>query len=301
MKKMIGLAGAETSFLHRLMDYVNSRGEADVFLCTKEEELRDEVRRKEPVVIFCMEGFAKGIELPVQRIDFIPETDKEEGIYQYQSAGSLYKEMRRYIWKDVPKRIMTDKEKKLLAVYSPLGRSGKTSFALAYAREHSFFYISMEEYGISTNDFCAGGGLLYHIKNRKSDIVSYLIGMMENWEGVRVLGAPSLFTDIRQLNGDDFAWFLNELRSNGNIPSVIIDFGSSSLVHLEILDLFDQVYVPILSGVTEERKLKQFKALLYEMNGRMEKQLKEIIVPAMSWKDKDFLSKIRYMDGLSYE
>ena len=115
------------------------------------------------------------------------------------------------------------------------------------------------------------------------------------------MGAPSLFTDVRQLSGDDFAWFLNELRSNGNIPSVIIDFGSSCLVHLEILDLFDQVYVPILSGVTEERKLKQFKALLYEMNGRMEKQLKEIIVPAMSWKDKDFLSKIRYMDGLSYE
>ena len=301
MKKMIGLAGVETSFLHRLMDYVNSRGEADVFLCTKEEELRDEVRRKEPVVIFCMEGFAKGIDLPVQRIDFITETDREEGIYQYQSAGSLYKEMRRYIWKETPKRITTDKEKKLLAVYSPLGRSGKTSFALAYAREHSFFYISMEEYGISTNDFCSGGGLLYHIKNRKPDLVSYLIGMMENWEGVRVLGAPSLFADIRQLNGDDFAWFLNELRSNGNIPSVIIDFGSSCLVHLEILDLFDQVYVPILSGVTEERKLKQFKALLYEMNGRMEKQLKEIIVPAMSWKDKDFLSKIRYMDGLSYE
>ena len=301
MKKMIGLAGLETSFLHRLMDYVNGRGEAEVFLCTREDELEEEVRRKEPAVVFCMEGFAKGIELPVQRIHFVSEKGLGDGIYQYQSAGALYKEMRRYIWKEMPKRISADEKQKIIAVYSPLGRSGKTSFALAYAREHSFFYIGMEEYGIATNDFCSSGGLLYHIKNRRQDIVPYLTGMLEDWEGIRVLGAPSLFTDIRQLSGDDFAWFLNELRGTKEMASVIMDFGSSCLVHLEILDLFDRVYMPILSGVTEERKLKQFKSLLYEMNGKMENQLSEIIVPVMSWKEPDFLSKIRYMDGLSYE
>jgi len=302
LKKLIGLAGAETSFLHRLMEYVNNRGEIDVFVCTREEDLRDEIGKKEPTVVFCMEGFAQGMEIPIQRIDFISETGREDGIYQYQSASALYKEMRRYIWKQqMPKKAITNQEQEIIAVYSPLGRSGKTSFALAYAKEHSFFYISMEEYGIITNDFCTGGGLLYHIKNRKPDIVSYLASTIEEWEGISVLGAPSLFTDIRQLDGDDFVWFLNELRSGGNMPSIMIDFGSSCLAHLEILDLFDQVYIPILSGVTEERKLKQFKALLYEMNGRMENQLREIIVPVLPWKDPDFMSKIRYMDGLSYE
>ena len=94
---------------------------------------------------------------------------------------------------------------------------------------------------------------------------------------------------------------MSELRSQKNMPSIIIDFGSNSLVYLEVLDLFDQVYVPILSGVTEERKLSQFKSLLYEMNGKMEDQLREIIVPGLSWKDPEFLSSVRYMDGLSYE
>ena len=301
MKKMIGLAGAETNFLHRLMDYVNGRGEAEAFLCTREERLKDEISKKEPSVIFCMEEFAKGENLSVQRINFIPEPDRKEGIYQFQSAGSLYKEMRRYIWKEAPKRVAADQEQQIIAVYSPLGRSGKTSFALAYAREHSFFYIGLEEYGIITNDFCAEGGLLYHIKNRKEDILSYMSGVMEEWEGVIVLGSPVLFTDIRQLTGEDMAWFLSELRKQADMPSVIIDFGSNCLAHLEVLDLFDRVYVPILSGVTEERKLSQFKSLLFEMNGRMEDQLKEIIVPVLSWKDPEFLSQIRYMDGLSYE
>lgn len=301
MKKMIGLAGAETSFLHRLMDYVNGRGEAEAFLCTREDRLQDEIVRKEPSVIFCMEDFAKEMEYTVQRVNFISDSDRKDGIYQYQSAGALYREMRRYIWKEVPKRMAADQEQQIIAVYSPLGRSGKTSFALAYAREHSFFYIGMEEYGIATNDFCSEGGLLYHIKNRKNDILSCLSGMMEDWEGVRVMGSPVLFTDIRQLTGEDFAWFLGELRSQKDMPSVIMDFGSNCLVQLEILDLFDQVYVPILSGVTEERKLRQFKALLYEMNGRMEDRLKEIVVPGMSWKDPGFLAGIRYMDGLSYE
>ena len=301
MKKMIGLAGAETSFLHRLMDYVNGRGEAEAFLCTREDRLKDELSRKEPSVLFCMENFANGEDLSVQRIDFVSDPDRKDGIYQYQSAGSLYKEMRRYIWNEVPKRSNVDQEQQVIAVYSPLGRSGKTSFALAYAREHSFFYIGMEEYGIATNDFCTEGGLLYYIKNRKKEILSYLAGMMEDWEGVRVLGSPALFTDIRQLTGEDFAWFLGEIRSREDMPSVIIDFGSSCLVHLEVLDLFDQVYVPILAGITEERKMRQFKSLLYEMNGRMEDQLREIKVPVMSWKEPGFLASIQYMDGLSYE
>jgi len=301
MKKMIGLAGAETNFLHRLMDYVNGRGEAEAFLCVREDRLKDEVLRKEPAVLFCMENFAKDIDLPVQRISFVPERDRKDGIYQYQSAGALYKEMRKHIWKEVPKRITSNQEQQIVAVYSPLGRSGKTSFALAYAKEHSFFYIGMEEYGIITNDFCLEGGLLYHIKNRKKDLMDHLAAMTEDWEGIRVIGSPVLFTDIRHLTGEDFAWFLDELRSREDMPSVIMDFGSNCLVHLEILDLFDQVYVPILSGVMEERKMHQFKSLLYEMNGRMENQLREIIVPDLSWKAPEFLSQIRYMDGLSYE
>ena len=300
MKKIIGLAGTETGFLHRLMDYVNGRGEAEVFLCTEAEQLREEILRRQPSVIFCMESFAKNVEFPAQRIDFIREPDSK-GIYQYQSAGALYKEMRKYIWKEIPKRTGMDQKQQIIAVYSPLGRSGKTSFALAYAREHSFFYIGMEEYGISTNDFCERGGLLYYIRNRKKDILSCLPAMIEDWEGVKVIGSPMLFTDVRQLTGEDLAWFLGELRSQETLPSVIMDFGSSCLAHLEVLDLFDQVYIPILSGVTEERKLRQFKSLLYEINGRMEGQIREIIVPELAWKNPDFLSKIRYMDGLSYE
>lgn len=300
MKKIIGLAGTETGFLHRLMDYVNSRGEAEVFLCTEEEQLREEILRKGPSIIFCMESFAKDAEFPVQRIDFIREPDSK-GIYQYQAAGALYKEMRKHIWKEIPKRTGTDQKQQMIAVYSPLGRSGKTSFALAYAREHSFFYIGMEEYGIITNDFCERGGLLYYIRNRKKDILSSLPAMIEDWEGIKVIGSPMLFTDVRQLTGEDLSWFLGELRSQETLPSVIMDFGSACLAHLEVLDLFDQVYIPILSGVTEERKLRQFKSLLYEINGRMEGQIREIIVPELSWNDPDFLSQIRYMDGLSYE
>lgn len=283
------------------MDYVNSKGEADAFLCTREDVLLEEVSRREPAVIFCMEDFAQKADLPVLRVDFVSEQDNEEGIYQYQSAGILYKEMRKYIWRDTPKRIAATEEQQIYAVYSPLGRSGKTSFALSYAREHSFFYIGLEEYGITTNDCCSDGGLLYHIKNRKPDIIPYMMGMMEERDGIQVLGSPVLFTDIRQIDGEDFAWFLNRLREDKNMPSVIIDFGSCCLMHLEVLDLFDQFFLPVLPGVTEERKLKQFKDLLYEMNGRMEDRIKEIIVPAMSWKDPEFLSKIRYMDGLSYE
>ena len=301
MKKMIGLAGRESGFLHRLMDYVNGRSEAEVFLCTREDSFLSEIQRREPAVMFCMEEFARDMDLPVPRVDFVLEQEREDGIYQFQPAPDLYKEMKKYIWKEAPRRRVPEGGQQIVAVYSPLGRSGKTSFACAYARAHSFFYLCMEEYGIKTNDFCAEGGLLYHIKNRRADIVSYMMSLAEEWEGIQIIGAPTVFTDSRWMEEEDFSWFFSQIRGDRRMPSVIVDFGSSTLVDFEILDLFDRVFLPILTGHTEERKLHQFKELLYETNGRMEDKLKEIIVPPTPWQHPEFMGRIQYMDGLIYE
>lgn len=301
MKKIIGLAGTKSGFLQRLMDYVNGLGEAEAFLCTKERQLLEEIRHREPVVVFCMEDFARDELLLVPRVNFVSEQEQEDGIYQYQSASALYKEMRKFIWKETPKIVAGKGPQQIYAVYSPLGRCGKTSFACAYARSHSFFYISLEEYGIRTNNFCDKGNVLYYIKNRKEGITAYLKQAAEEWEGIQILGAPTLFTDIRDLEWEDFSWLIEQIRKDGSMPSVMMDFGSCCMVDFSILDLFDKVYLPILSGDTEERKLKQFRELVYEVNGRMEEKLVEIMVPNLSWKDRDFLDQIQYMDGLTYE
>lgn len=301
MKKTIGLAGEENGFLIRLLDYVNKKGEVEAFFCSDKESLAEEIRKREPEIMFILEGFMEDISAAVNTVPFVKEPDKKEGIYQYQSAANLYKEMRRHIWKETPCRSIQDEEKKLYAVYSPLGRSGKTSFACAYAKAHSFFYLGMEEYGFLTNDFCREGELLYHIKNRREGIGSYLLEHAEMQDGIYMFGAPIRYTDIRWLDAEDYRWFLKELRSDRRIPSVIVDFGSSCVTDFEILDYFDQVFLPILTGETEERKLVQYKELLYEMNGNMEGRLKEIMVPPLTWKHPEFLEKVRYMEGLTYE
>lgn len=301
MKKHIILVGAESQFLQRLGDYVNNKGEAEAFLCVRAEELAGEVKRREAAVVFYMEGFSGVEDIDVESVPLVTNPLQEDGIYQFQSAGSLYKAMQKYIWKERPCRPVPPGERKICAVYSPLGRSGKTSFACAYAREHSFFYIGMEEYGFNTNDFCNRGSLLYHMKGRNKDIISFLLTYAEDWEGVRVFGSPTLFTDIRSIDAEDYRWFLEEIRRDKRMPSVMMDFGSGCLTDYEILDYFDQVYVPIVNGSTEERKMKQFKELLYEANGRMEGKLTEIMVPSLPWSSPEFLKQIRYMDGLTYE
>lgn len=301
MKKQIILAGKESYFLQRLADYVNSKGEVEAFLCTRKEQLKEEVKKREASAVFYVEGFEAEDDTGVECIALNADPSKEEGIYQFQSAGSLYKAMQKYIWKERPCRPVPQSERKICAVYSPLGRSGKTSFACAYAKEHSFFYIGMEEYGIKTNDFCKEGDLFYHMKGRNGDIVSFLLNHAEDWEGIQVFGSPVLFTDLRSLDAGDYWWLLEEIRRDRRMPSVIVDFGSSCLTDFEILDYFDKVYLPLVSGETEDRKIRMFKELLYETNGRMEGKLKEIMVPSLPWNSPEFLKQIRYMDGLTYE
>ena len=123
--------------------------------------------------------------------------------------------------------------------------------------------------------------------------------MMEERKGVQMLASPTFFSDIHLMEVEDFRWFLEQVREDTKLPSVFVDFGTGTLLDMEVLDYFDKVYVPVLSGVTEEEKLRRFWELLWEVNGDMKDKMIKIVVPQISWEEEGFLEQVQYVDGLS--
>lgn len=297
MKQVIGIAGREEAFWVKLMDYVNEQGLLDAFVCTEEECLEEEIRRRKPALLFREEGFADEVNFGEREVRFLFDKNQTDGIYKYQPANQIYDEMvARLSVRQVSESRSEERNTEIIAVYSPLGRSGKTSFSLAYAKKFSFFYLGMEDYGIKGEYIHSMGEILYHIRNHKDGIAGMIEDYAQIWNGIRMLSSPPFFQDIRQVSFSDYEWFFSSLRQEERY-SYIVDLGTGCLPDFEIFSLFDRVYVPVLEGTGEQKKLEQFWNIILEVFGEIDKRFCKIHVPVGDWREADFLSTVIEPDG----
>ena len=298
--KNIVILGSRSSYWLGLMEYINNQGEVQAYLCTDTSSLLKLMEEKMPEILFCEERYSQDQWEALPVVLFLEDKTAGEGIYLYQPADRLYEEMCRYIFKGKYRTVSASQGDKLYAVCSPIGRSGKTSFACAYAKEHSFFYLGLEEYGLIGNNRAGSEGLLYHIKVRRPDITACLKKAVEEWEGLRVIASPGDCSDLRFMTGEDISWFLDRIRKDVDFPAVIVDIGTGCLIDLEILDSFDRVYVPVIEEPFARQKMERFRELLYEVNGRMKDKIVTIWVPDLFWKEEGFLEQVQYKRGLDF-
>lgn len=236
-----------------LEDYLKKRN-LDVLAVTNREELL-ELQRKYQEICFVWlseNGTAERI------------ADKKDAelrvICRYQSAKAIGKAMR-----EVLKKIgsgLSD-AKPMAAVYSPIGRCGKTSFALEIAKNECYgkwLYIGMEDYSSfrETEERSGiGDTFLYYVKERKKKKAAELI---EESNGI-IASAFSIF-DAKQIEKNDVE-FIEEILRESSFEGAIFDVGSGILQDFSILTLFDVIVVPYLSAESSMIKKERFEQLLY--------------------------------------
>lgn len=295
MKEVVGIVGDGSSYWLRLLKYINERGQMEAFLYTEPERMEEELARSKVTFLFLDDALPTNVDYGIPYAYFSSKKGRSETIYRFQPVECIYERMRQIL---IQKESFHERERnRIYGVYSPLGRSGKTSFACAYGREYSFFYIGMEEYGIKGKDNKGMSEILYHIRNRREDITKLLRSLSEEKDGLLWIGSPDFYQDIRMMETEDFVWWMDKMRSDETFPPVIVDIGTGCLMDLEILDCFDKVYVPVLSDAAAQAKMKRFFQLLYEVNGEMEGKVRRIIVPDMDWRKEDFFARVQYLDS----
>ena len=202
------------------------------------------------------------------------------GIYtigRYAGAKSIGKAM-----EEIASQIMINRMtgKPMIAVYSPVGRCGKTSFALELVRNEEFgswLYVGMEDYSFwhRENEKEEYGGydggaeqLLYYIKERQEGKV---LSILEESNGI----IPSAFSpfDTKLMEERDFQWLFEVIQMCNVYAGGIFDIGTGILQNLEWLNLFDYIVVPYLEEEKAMAKQQQLKELIqaFGMEELMEK------------------------------
>lgn len=183
-----------------------------------------------------------------------------EKIYRYQKASDILKYVYKCLREDVDNVSKTIEAVKMLAVYSPVGRSGKTSLAHALCENNYLeknIYIGMELFG-ECEDSWGMDSLIYHLKQRDDNIVGIINDNIATNNHYGIIGSAHVYTDVLELNYQDMMWLVEKLKGMVGYSKIVFDI--DVLSDLRILELFDEIYMPILKEY--QYKVDRFEDVL---------------------------------------
>lgn len=213
--------------------------------------------------------------------DIFSEYIGYSSIYKFQSSENIIREVLDYyvdVYKENGSVPMNLGRTEVIGVYSPIGRVGKTTFALTLgqilAANYSTLYINLEEFaafeGLMEKTYPSDlSDLLYYYRQYPESLHIKLKAIVENYNGLDYIPPLTFSEDLRQMKGKEWISFIERINSFGIYDKVILDISSMLEDPLYLLEHCDQIYMPTASSGMSIMKLQAFETFLLK-NGKEE-------------------------------
>lgn len=278
--RSIGICDKDIEYASNLMDGINRIGEGE-FNASAFSDIRcllEFVKQDELDLLLTSEA-VDGVRciLLTDDDDMRHKEISETGVlYKYQSVTDVVSELRKLFR---PAEISVRKRCRFIAVYSPLGRCGKTKLAKTIAAQDEVrggLYVSMENFSSEKSD----ADILYLLKQKSPDLITALGNAVVQESGFSAIYASGTYIDTHDVLGSDIEYLNRELDRLGRFSTVCYDIGSAAFTDFSIFNNFDLIYFPILDDEVSIKKLKGFRQLIHSA-GMQEKLSRclEIKVP----------------------
>ena len=302
MKKLMVVYDEDPFYAERLSDYVN-RKESGIFkaqaFSSKDKLEAFSRENKVDVLLTGVPEHAEGIPAlrSAKKIQLTEErnsTDQGMEIYKYQSGDDIIREVMS-VYCDLPGGQdalpgLTPKDKRIIGVYSPIGRCGKTMLSLSIgqvlSKEEKVLFISLDTFTGFTHILDEQwkrdlSDLLYYYKQGRFhglrlNSITYYLGDMA-W--IPPLRYPD---DYSQVTAEEMAGFLVEILNESVYETIVLDIGNYDRRVLPLLDVCQVVYMPVKEDMMSQAKVKEFEDYVekFASQGMMER-FHKIHVPIM--------------------
>ena len=195
--------------------------------------------------------------------------EEEWAIGKYQCADEIIRQVFEFYvdrTKENVMRCMNKERARLVAVYSPIHRVGKTTFALALGREcaksKKVLYLNLEEYAgmeVSQDTNMNLGDLLYYLRQGNGNLGIRLQAAVKEQEGLDVVPPIPVVLDLKEVTWEEWEALITQLLENSLYEMVVLDVGESVQGLFPLLELCDRVYMPVLDDEISRRKVKQYQ------------------------------------------
>jgi hypothetical protein len=314
------LCDKEEDFVLALMNYLNRNTQIPILSMafTEEEDMVSYlmVHKVDLIVTEVLPDAIKDTENHMTPVLYSYVSDDAAAVEKYRifkySPASEYIRWMLRILSEENKMVQTAGSGICMAVYSPIGRSGKTILTQAlcsyYSRqqtqENRCIYLGLEEYGTYEYDTHRMEELLYFVKQRARNISMKMKALAVEVQNYDSIPSAASYEELKELCLDDIRWLLTALRQEGIYDYILMDIGSASLSGIELLLELDVVYLPYLQDSNSKVKWKSFCNSLTErgLDCEMLKHWYPVYVPeqGMSYEDIHILEQKRQSGQLDH-
>ncbi len=280
-EKNVMICDKEFLFAEGLAENVSVRNEfaVKVYACTNIDRVLRFQGRKKIHILIIDERFPGSYrnEIEADQI-FVLTKDKckdlqenEKEIYKYQSADKILAEVFEIYCENTKDNILKSFRKgkhRLIAVYSPLHRLGKTTFALALGKEKAknekVLYLNFEEYADIGGRFEGTegrnlGDLLYYMRQEKGNFTLRLASMVGKMSELDYVSPINSSVDLKEVTREEWIEFIGKIQKESMYETILLDISESMQGLFEILRLCDRIYMPILTDDISEKKLRRYE------------------------------------------
>ncbi len=221
-------------------------------------------------------------ELDVKQIILLSEGNiptkysKYKSIFKYKSAENIFKDVLEIFMEmeeGKGQMIVPKGEAKVMGVYSPVGRSGKTTFALALAQilseGHKTLFISFEEFAVFQNEMETSSpgnlaDLMYYFKQNPDTVSIKLQAIVQRVNSLDYVSPIYYARDLRETKTEEWKELLDYISSVSSYEYIVLDIGDMIGDLLSMLDYCNQVFMPTVDDKLSELKINKIETVILQ-------------------------------------
>lgn len=188
-------------------------------------------------------------------------------IFKYQPIDQLIKQLLSHYADHSEEHLLTRSTKaQIIGVYSPIGRSGRTSLSLAMAQllgeKKKVLYLDIEPFDDLASFFSAShqygvSDLLYYIRQKHPNMLLKLESIKESTEHFEYIGPVKCYMDLWESTEEEWEGLFGFLRETAGYDVVILNFSTMIYPYTwNVLKACDQLIVTVPSDLTAYQQLR---------------------------------------------
>ena len=196
----------------------------------------------------------------------------ETAVYKYQSGDELLAELIRKCSdgedaENIFLKKVKKKQAKVIGIYSPVHRVGKTSYAIKLGKklsgEANVLYLNLETYGGIGGHFAEGNqtlsDVLYYARQEKGNLGLMLTTIVGHKGKLDYVAPIQVSEDLKSVSGEEWVGLIERIMEESIYEILILDMDEGLREIYPIFRVCSEIHVLTLSDEISEAKLRQFE------------------------------------------
>ncbi len=202
--------------------------------------------------------------------------DGETAVYKYQSGEAILAEIIRKCSEEEDGdslfvRTVKAGKIKIIGIFSPVHRSGKTGYGLKLGKElaasENVLYLNMELYGGIGGYFPREGhtlaDVLYYARQESRNIGLVLTTLVEHMDGLDYLSPVRVSEDVRSVTAEEWVGLVRQIGEQSIYDVVILDIDEGLKGVYDLLRICTEIHVPTAGDTIAAAKILQMEEELH--------------------------------------